>query len=302
MIDAYLGFLLFVLLKISGGAIIDGTKPLAPKSDAALDLLASRKYCGYQHVDDYNRENDNISIDEFPWIAQLLYGQDKKVLCTGSLINKRYVLVTAHCLVSGRTPLTGVRLGDFNVTSDKDCIKHRDFGEECSDPAEVFEIEETIPHPEFNGSYDNGNDIGLVRLSRDVQYSEYVRPICLPNQESVELRDDEELAVSGWGTLGDFKNLTEIKKKISVKLVALDECQEKFKTVRVTVGPNVLCALERNFVTCRGDSGGPLMRSVKNQWEAIGVLSFGLRCDRGYPALYTDILKYINWIKENLRK
>ena len=26
------------------------------------DLLASRALCGYQHIDDYHRENENISI------------------------------------------------------------------------------------------------------------------------------------------------------------------------------------------------------------------------------------------------
>lgn len=54
---------------------------------------------------------------------------------------------------------------------------------------------------------------------------------------------------------------------------------------------------------CQGDSGGPLTRSfldkVRNrvQWYQEGIVSRGVKCgQKGYPAIYTRITRYITWI------
>lgn len=45
---------------------------------------------------------EKTSLDEFPWMAliEYLYSTGhKKVACAGSLINSRYILTAAHCVV-----------------------------------------------------------------------------------------------------------------------------------------------------------------------------------------------------------
>lgn len=263
------------------------------------DLLPSRSYCGYQHIDDYQRDGDNISIDEFPWMAQLLYNKDRKVQCSGSLINHRYVLTAAHCLTSDYAKLVGVRLGDFNMTSNVDCTVHQTFGEECNDPVEEFEIEQEIPHPHFHFSISH-NDIGLIRLSRYVEYSDYIRPICLPLAERRKLDEGDELATSGWGLLGEGEQQTQVKKKILATLISTERCKEFYKDANKVINLNTLCALDGGKSTCRGDSGAPLMFAVNKQWEKVGLLSFG-KCTLGVPSVYMKVSNYLDWIKANLR-
>ncbi|KAK4887714.1 hypothetical protein RN001_003985 [Aquatica leii] len=272
---------------------------------AARNLLAHRSYCGYQHTDDYTRLNNNTFIDEFPWMAQLLYNENLKVYCGGSLINNRYVLTTAHCVNPhfGRFNLTMVRLGDYNVNTEIDCIKHREDDIECSDPVQLFGIEEKITHP-FYVFRTKSNDIGLVRLSSSVQFSDYVRPICLPDNNSLQLEDGQILFTSGWGRLGNRLNSTDIKKRVPTVFISIEKCIAHFNEYpkEIVINENQLCAKEIDAITCSGDSGGPLMRSKKNQWEVVGILAFGVKqCGNEYPTVYIKVLDYVDWIKDTLR-
>lgn len=265
-------------------------------SDA--DLLAPRTYCGLQHSDDYVRDDHGILLDEFPWIAQLVYDEEKTVKAVGSLINRRYVLTAAHCIKSQFVVITGVRFGDYDVITDKDCTNHTRFGEECSDPVEEFGIEELIPHPQYNVRT-SANDIGLIRLSRNVEYSEYIRAICLPATNTFDLEDGANLAVSGWGVTSFGGENSRIKKKVSAKVIPIEQCLRLYNNSRKIVSLDHFCVVEA-IPVCQGDSGGPLMLSVKNQWEQVGIVSFGKGCG-DYPGVYIKVASYLDWIKANLR-
>jgi len=65
----------------------------------------------------------------------------------------------------------------------------------------------------------------------------------------------------------------------------------------VAPGADVGPTPERNVFTCRGDSGGPLIRRTGETDELVGVTSWSLGCGyRDYPSVYTDVTKYGHWI------
>lgn len=89
-----------------------------------------------------------------------------------------------------------IRLGEYDISTTTDCIKS-----DCADPVQNIGLEEKIPHPDFNDKNPNKtNDIGLVRLSEDVTYSDFVKPICLPSTLGARRSAPEtSLQVAGWG-------------------------------------------------------------------------------------------------------
>ncbi|KAJ8971170.1 hypothetical protein NQ317_013365 [Molorchus minor] len=76
---------------------------------------------------------------------------------------------------------------------------------------------------------------------------------------------------------------------------------------------NTLCAGFRNGISvCNGDSGGGLIfpktgtSGVDTVWELRGIVSntFGKDgiCDPDYYVIFTDAAKYLDWIKDIIKK
>lgn len=89
-----------------------------------------------------------------------------------------------------------VRLGEYDLSTTTDCIKS-----DCADPVQNVGVEEKISHPDYNEKNPNRtNDIGLVRLSQDITYSDFVKPICLPSTVGAgRSAAMAYLQVAGWG-------------------------------------------------------------------------------------------------------
>lgn len=98
-----------------------------------------------------------------------------------------------------------------------------------------------------------------------------------------------------------------IKLKVDVPLLSNRECQEKIGS-RIIISKNHYCAGgEEGKDSCRGDSGGPLMRSFKNnpeddeQWYLEGIVGSGISCGlKGKPGIYLRITSYTGWIIRTL--
>jgi secreted trypsin-like serine protease len=51
----------------------------------------------------------------------------------------------------------------------------------------------------------------------------------------------------------------------------------------------------------KGDSGGPVLKKINNQWTLMGIVSNGdINC--AGTGIYTNVPFYYNWIMKNLKK
>lgn len=63
-----------------------------------------------------------------------------------------------------------------------------------------YSVTSLKPHPQFqrHGFY---NDIGLVRLARPVQFTDYIQPVCLPPRSTSKGMVGTMATVVGWGAM-----------------------------------------------------------------------------------------------------
>ncbi|KAG7204080.1 hypothetical protein KM043_001931 [Ampulex compressa] len=285
--------------EMSGGSTeLDlSNNPLLP-ADCGQDL--SQRIVG----------GERTELGEFAWMTLLEYRKPngRTTACGGVLINKRYVLTAAHCIKGKDLPSTwvleSVRLGEHNTETDPDCVQD-DEDLICADSAVWVGVEEQIAHEEYRpNSREQRYDIALLRLSRDVQFTNYIKPICLPSTDSL----GQKLYVAGWGRT-ENRSSSNIKLKLSLPIADREQCDRTYSAAGLRLGYGQICAGgQRGKDSCRGDSGGPLMALERaldgtGRWTAVGVVSFGPSpCGlQGWPGVYTRVVDFVPWILSKLR-
>lgn len=253
------------------------------------------------------------AIDEFPWMAMLLYGPSKAPGCGGALISDSFVITAAHCLVGksvqDRGNLKFVRLGEYNIKSDPDCLVEGIY-KDCNDGKQDVKPKRAIPHPEYSSSeISQHHDLGLIQLERSVPFSDFIRHICLPPMSEPKLTSPgTKYNVCGWGRTNFFgeglgeEALSPVKLKTTLPYFDHGECREIYRAQKLSLGSGQLCAGGRKADTCAGDSGSPLMFFDRKEgtWLLTGVVSMGVQScgTEGKPGIYTNVAQYAAWIKK----
>ncbi|XP_307757.5 uncharacterized protein LOC1269161 [Anopheles gambiae] len=283
-------------------------RKLTGRFDAPVELPPPGE-CGKMQMDRIVG-GEVAPIDGYPWLTRIQYykGSNRYGFhCGGVLIHNQYVLTAAHCIegVPSSWIVYQVRLGEFDTTTTIDCVE-----DDCADPVRDVPINAYVVHPDYykqNGA--DYNDIALLQLSETVEFTDFIRPICLPTSEesrTVNLTG-KYATVAGWG---QTENSTSSTKKLHLRVPVVDNevCADAFSSIRLEIIPTQLCAGgEKGKDSCRGDSGGPLMRygdgrSSTKSWYLIGLVSFGLeQCGTdGVPGVYTRMSEYMDWVLDTM--
>ncbi|XP_063866286.1 trypsin-1-like isoform X1 [Scylla paramamosain] len=256
-----------------------------------------------QKGNEYSRGGSDLSIwprivggteaekHEFPWVVALLARYEYigfEQLCGASVIDEWWVMTAAHCKDPSIDEYK-IIAGEHNLEKDEEGEQHR-------------KVATIVIHPEWD-SHTMKNDIALMKLSEPLELDgKTVSPIRLP---SPLVDSSGDCVVAGWGRLREGSLIgSDILMKVTVPLITDEECEKLYDGVNIneTVSHDTICAgyHKGGKGPCHGDSGGSLVCQGPNEKSyAAGVVSWSYQCAQpDFPAVYTEVSHYIDWITQ----
>lgn len=93
--------------------------------------------------------------------------------------------------------LSHVRLGDYDLTTEPDCVYNHGKIKKCADSTQEIRNLKVIPHRAFHFLLKVYADIGLIRLNEPAKLNQNnINTICLPFSFT---QVPQSLQVIGWG-------------------------------------------------------------------------------------------------------
>ncbi|XP_055607053.1 trypsin-1-like [Uranotaenia lowii] len=224
----------------------------------------------------------DASIEDFPFMISLRsYGGSHS--CGGSILSKKWILTAAHCVNAGTTPLTQtIQIGRTNISQTEDYS--------------VYTIEQVIRHPNYTAGGSYRNDIAVVKLFDELQFSDTIQPVKLPEPCFEVSENDNGVTLIGWG-ITDSGMVAETLQKVQYYVVPNEECNELLWTT--TIYPSQICAAYPGGGKgqCSGDSGGPLL----HDGIQVGIVSWSIKpCTVApYPGVLTKVSHHLPFIYEH---
>ena len=203
-----------------------------------------------------------------PWLAAVgrykseMSEDEMIVSCSGSILNHRYIVTAAHCFeLPARFIPKIVRIGGNTIDSRYSIDK---------------KIKDFKKHPKFNAPI-YYFDVALIVVEKEIEFTDRISPICLPQTTSDHPGEDLSITVQGWGQDPDGHSAKKVA-ETSYGVRSLSQCDHRFSNagkiyqnqvdrLMPRLSENILFCADTDVSTetgvCRGDSGGAAIRKFR---------------------------------------
>ncbi|XP_044016686.1 chymotrypsin-2-like [Aphidius gifuensis] len=223
----------------------------------------------------------NAELGEIPYQVSLQEKYDDFHFCGGSILNSKYVLTAAHCVVSKPVSLVQVVAATVNLM----------------EPLATYNAKEIIVHSEYDVLDSWRNDIALVAIEGEFITTALLNYVQLANANQ-KIPAESPAIVSGWGRTSVGGSSPMHLQKAQIYIVEQEVCKKIYDGVKESIHETHICARHPNKQSgaCNGDSGGPL--TVDGQ--QVGIVSWSYSCAlQTHPTVYTRVSQYRDWIRAN---
>ncbi|EDV91845.1 GH24378 [Drosophila grimshawi] len=201
-------------------------------------------------------------------------------ICGGVVITQRLIVSAAHCTFAPKKK-------GFRRAREYVLIMGSTFLSKKDTTTLQYNVQMVVNHP----SYDHEtyiNDITLFFINGYIPWNSEVTALPLSTRQySVGTK----CVVSGWGSQETGGSRSNSLQAAEIPIISRAECIRSYGNIPVTQ----ICAgyMHGGTDSCQGDSGGPLQ--CHN--TLVGIVSYGGKCaEKDYPGVYTNVIKYTNWI------
>ncbi|XP_063994518.1 chymotrypsin-1-like [Diachasmimorpha longicaudata] len=215
---------------------------------------------------------------KYPYLVSFRQSEDPNQtdeyyhFCSGSILNKHWILTSASCFAKRNPKVTWAVVGTNNFFKGGD----------------KYTIDRVIFHENYDKRY--RDNIAVVRVAEEIQFNDNVQPVTLYTNEFT--RYGETGTVAGW-SVKDNLMLSDKLHEINLPIISNEECK---KDRRGYITEMHICTYFNSTVgLCFEDIGGPLIF----EGAQLGIASYAIPCSLDWPDVYTRVSGYLQWILDN---
>ncbi|XP_074041256.1 atrial natriuretic peptide-converting enzyme isoform X1 [Leptinotarsa decemlineata] len=216
------------------------------------------------------------SHGDWPWHAALF--KEDVHICDGTLVSPNWIATSTSCFQGQPKAEWTARFGVTRLSSSTPWEQERMIIGMIKSPVE-------------------GSTIALIRLNEPVIMNDFVRPICLHDENTGLILNKAHCNTLGW-----TRNREQMQ-RVQVKVTDMEKCEN----VSIS-NVNSICtetAIGQNDCNEEEFAGSPMMcqNGENEKWTLVGITNWRIACAKNgleRPRMYDKISSNVNWIRESI--